>query len=191
MSKKNRHNGEFDNDAFWIECGIDLENRTIMLDESVEDYSVGWVIRALQTMSTSNKDSVITIYLNTYGGSCYDGLALYDAILNCPAPVHIKALGKVMSMGTVVILAADKSYAYANTAFMWHSVAGGVDGDSKLFSQHTDVEEVKRIWDQIISIYGDRTSQKAAYWRRWLKYEDRYAGVDKAKELGFVDEIIE
>ena len=42
MTKK-KHLTE--NSQFWIEYGIDIENRKIMLDEYVDEYSVGFRLR--------------------------------------------------------------------------------------------------------------------------------------------------
>lgn len=189
MSKSKRARFDLDNDLFWIECGVDLKNRKIMLDESVDEGSVGWLIRSLDTMANADQTEAIKIYLSTYGGSCYDGFALYDAIVNCPAPVHIYAMGKVMSMGTIIILAADKAFAYRNTTFMWHTIASDKDY-GKMFEHITDTEELKRLWGVMTDVYGTASTEKSSWWKRWLKYEDRYGDSEKAKELGFIDEII-
>ena len=187
MTKKQRKLSG--NDEYWIEYGIDVDNRRVMLNEEVDEYSMSWIIRGILMMSDFDSDTPIKVYINTYGGSCYDGLALYDTIKNCKAPVHTYAIGKVMSMGTWIMLAGDEKYAYPNTTFMWHSISSSMP-HCKMFDLETDTKECKRLYNQLLDIYGRDSNKSFAWWSKWIKYEDRYAGVDKAKELGFVDIIL-
>lgn len=41
----------------------------------------------------------IQFHFSTSGGSCYDGLSLYDAIQSSFVPVEITCYGRIMSMG--------------------------------------------------------------------------------------------
>ena len=120
---------KFDNTKYWIEYGIDIQNRRIMLDETVDEYSIGWIIRALRRMIDANKTEPIDIYVNSYGGYCYDGLALYDFLRACSyTTIKTHATGKIMSMGLVIYLAGDERYASPRASFMAHSVSGGTWG---------------------------------------------------------------
>ena len=52
---------KYDNTKFWISYGIDLEKRRIMLDEGVDEYSIGWIIRALRKMIDEDKTSSVEL----------------------------------------------------------------------------------------------------------------------------------
>lgn len=179
---------DWENACFWASHGIDFINRKIELDEDVDQHSVGWIIRAIEHMDQVDSSRPIDVFIRTYGGDCYDGLALYDAMRECECEIHTRARGKVMSMGTFLMLGGDKKYASKNTTFMWHSVSSGADG--KLFDLETEAEEVKRLWEQMLTIYGKRSNKPKNFWKRWIRYEDKYGDVDKAVELGFVDEVV-
>ena len=70
------------------------------------------------------KDKVLTFFLSTYGGACYDGMALHDVIESSRTPVEVICAGKIMSMGVIVALGATVRKAYRNTTFMIHQVSG-------------------------------------------------------------------
>ena len=47
----------------------------------------------------------IKLFINSYGGSVYDGLALIDVIKHSKTPVHTICVGSCMSMGFWIYLA--------------------------------------------------------------------------------------
>lgn len=175
----------YDNTKFWVEYGIDIEKRRIMLDEDVDEYSVGWIIRGLRKMIDANKTEPIDIIINSYGGYCYDGLALYDFIRACSyTKIRTHAMGKIMSMGLIIYLAGDERHSSPRASFMAHTLAGGLDG--KLFEMETDLKESKRIEKVLQEIMVDRTKKTYAWWTKETKYEDRYYDKEKALTLGIV-----
>ena len=176
---------KFDNTKYWIEHGIDIENRRIMLDEDVNEHSVGWVIRAMLRMIDANKTEPIDIYVNSYGGYCYDGFALYDFIRACSyTTIRTHASGKIMSMGLSIYLAGDERYSSPRSTFMAHSVSGGTAG--KLYEITTDTRETKRLHDNNLDILEDRTKKTLAWWKKEIQYEDQYYDKKKALTLGIV-----
>lgn len=66
----------------------------------------------------------IEFYLSTCGGSCYDGLSLYDVIEASKTPIEVICAGKIMSMGIIVALGAKARKGYRNTTFMIHDSPG-------------------------------------------------------------------
>ena len=173
----------------YLDKGVDLTGRRLFLDEDVDETIIGFLVRGLHLLETKSNEP-ITVFISTTGGDCYAGLALYDALCASPCEIITVGMGRVMSMGTILLLAGDKRLAYPNTSFLWHSVASDAADSEKLFSQETNTQETKRVMDILVEIYGERSKQPASFWRRWLRYEDRYDGAVKAVELGFVHEII-
>ena len=176
---------KYDNTKYWIEYGIDIEKRRVMLDEDIDEYSVGWIIRAMRRMIDADKSTPIDIYVNSYGGYCYDGLALYDFLRACSyTTIRTHATGKIMSMGLVIYLAGDERYASPRTSFMAHSVSGGAWG--KVYELKTDVKESDRLNKVNLDIMEERTSKTKAWWTKEIQYEDRYYDKKKALALGIV-----
>lgn len=173
--------------SLWIENGIDIEKRRVFFEDEVDDCTVGPIIRALMIMIEKDDTAPIDIYISSYGGYCYDGLALYDVIRNLPCEVRTHAVGKQMSMGLILFLAGDKRFCSDNSTLMAHSVASGTGG--KLFAMKTDVKETSRLNELLVKILAERTKVKdEKWWRKETKYEDNFYTKEKALELGIVTE---
>ena len=72
----------------------------------------------------------IAVYLNTVGGSFYDGLAIHNTLKQHSAHVTIKVMGYALSMGSYLLTAADKAECAANGLIMAHRAQGGAWGDA-------------------------------------------------------------
>ena len=103
---------------------------------------------------------VVNIYLSTFGGYIYDMLAIYDEIkaLTKEYEVNIFCVCKIMSAGTIIMLATDLEhrFAYQNTTFMYHTLSGGCWG--KVKEQEENVEESKRLHKVMWGILKENTS---------------------------------
>jgi ATP-dependent Clp protease protease subunit len=177
---------KFETAQTWLQMGIDLEYRRIQLDMDVSDVMASLVIRALVKMTDISHDP-IEIYLSSYGGEIYSGLAIYDAIRACPCDVVIHANGKIMSAASVIYLAADVRVAAKHTSFMLHSVSSGTEG--KIKDQEIDVQEGKRLNNVMLDILADRTKMKKNWWYRKILSHDIYFDLTQAKEYGIVSTI--
>ena len=177
---------KFDNTKYWIEYGIDIEHRRIMLDEDVDEYSVGWIIRAMRRMIDANKTTPIDIYINSYGGYCYDGLALYDFLRACSyTTIRTHATGKIMSMGLTIYLAGDERYSSPRATFMAHETSDAGLRE-RLHQGKTDVRELERLNSVNLEILTERTTKTRAWWKKEIQHEDRYYDKKKALALGIV-----
>lgn len=172
-----------ENDIVWLEYGVDLKNRQIMIDEDIDEYSVGWAIRGIKLMERVSDDP-IDIYVSSYGGNVHDGLALYDVLTHGKCIIKTHALGKIMSMGLMIFLAGDERYALPSSSFMNHGISSATWG--KLYEMKIDIKEAERLEELCLKILDDRTLKSYAYWKDRCKYEDEYLDKTKAIELGIV-----
>jgi len=178
-----------ENQLFYIQYGIDLIKRKIMIDEEIEESAIGWVIRAITLMVENNPEDPIEIYINSFGGCVYSGLALYDLLDSLSTPIHTYCLGSAMSMSLVLYLVGDIRYSFPRSTFMAHSVSSGTEGTVRV--QEVDIKEAKRLNDILIDILADRTKKSKKFWAETVKHDDFYMDSKKAKQLGIVTEIIE
>lgn len=180
-------NEKFENQKFWIENGIDLENRRIDLDEDIDSDSVGYVVRGIRSMITADIEKPIDIYISSFGGSVYDGLRLYDVIRGSSyTPIRIHAEGKIMSMGVIIYLAGEEEHRYAspNVTVMVHSLSSGAWG--KMYELKTDVKECERLNNRLIDILTERTNHTVVWWKKEIEFKDQYYDKEKAIKLGIV-----
>lgn len=180
---------KYDSVKYWIENGIDLEKRRVMLDEDVDEFSTGFIFRGIMTMKDMDASSPIDIIINSYGGTVYDGLKLYDLLRSLDdmgLTIRTYGTGKIMSMGLILFLAGSERQASENATFMAHSVSGGTWG--KCRDMEVDTEETKRLNKLIVDIIAERTELDYNWWHKHIRHEDRYYDREKAIELGIVNE---
>lgn len=168
-------------DSLWMTLGVDFEARHIQIGMNVDENMAMIIIRALIKMQAESNDP-IKITLSSYGGDVYSGFEVYDAIRESKAPVHIHAMGKIMSAGLLIFLAADHRTSSKNTTFMAHSVSTGMEG--KLKDLEIDVIETKRLNDKILNILTERTKKPKKLWYRLTLSHNMYFDYDKAVEMG-------
>lgn len=129
----------------------DMENG----ESGVEAVMAERVIKALHLLDQKNEP--ITIIMNNPGGDWFHGMAIYDAIKACQSHITIKVYGMAMSMGGVILQAADKRIMMPNSRFMMHYGYMGFDGHSKTFDKWAD--ENKRINREMEQIFLDKMQE--------------------------------
>lgn len=111
----------------FFDYDLSLETRTVYLgsnaddegDETGVDYKMAEkAIKSLHLLSQS--EGPITILMNNLGGDFVHGMAIYDSIKEKRNHITIKAYGYCMSMGTLILQAADERVLAANSQFMIH-----------------------------------------------------------------------
>ena len=181
-------------DDDWIYEGVDIENRKIYFDDSVREERVGFICRALILMNSRDSEAPIHFYINSGGGSCYQGFSLYDTLRALDCEVITYATGHVMSMGTVLFLAGDTRITYPSTAFMNHTITSWFEG--KHFENKVEIVECERIWQTICAIYQDRADPDAEdfltakQWAKRLECKDYFYDSDGAIAHGFAHSIL-
>ena len=131
----------------------------------------------------------IELYLSTYGGGCYDGLALYDVIEASQTPVEVVCTGKIMSMGIIVALGAKVRKGYRNTTFMIHQVSGNSIGT--LRDMEETIAEVSRINEMIFKVIKSKTKITEERLHQVIQQkQDWFITAEEALELGILTEIV-
>jgi ATP-dependent Clp protease protease subunit len=115
--------------------------RKLYLKELVDEKSVMPLIEAIHRINDDDAEKEkeyngwerepIKLYIYTYGGICYAGFALIDAIRASKTPVHTIVLGTAMSMGIFVFNAGHKRLIGEHATLMYHdvSISTGMNGE--------------------------------------------------------------
>lgn len=163
--------------------GLNSKTRVIELVSDVDEHSVSEVIRGLQILDAENNQP-IKLYINSFGGSVYDGLGLIDAIMNCKSEVITIGQGKIMSMATYILMAGDHRYMTAHSTLMFHEVSAWEAG--QLTDMKIELKEAERLEKLLIDFSMERTKmKKRRFWNNFKKAT--YFGVEKGIEYGIVD----
>lgn len=171
----------------FMDYGAHFGLRIIQIDDDIDENSVGKAMKALQIMDQSSDES-IKIIINSFGGSVYDGLALYDLIRSCRCEVHTYGYGKIMSMSTFLFLAGDKRILSPRATIMVHEISDSNHGQLEDLS--ISLKECERLQDILIDIYCERTNNKSK--KHWASIrKDKYIHPKEAVRMGFAHEIEE
>jgi ATP-dependent Clp protease protease subunit len=131
----------------------------------------------------------IKLYVNSYGGYCYDGLGLVSAILESKAPIHTYVHGYAMSMGFLIAAVGHKRFASKHATYMYHQVSSGAWGTLEWMKQ--EVAESQRLMDVyndiLLSVSNIRKDELQNVQER---HKDWFMTSDEAKKLGIVDEVL-
>lgn len=121
----------------------DLDNRILLINEQISELVVDEHVMCILRWNAEDKDlpldkrRPITIYLNSEGGSSFDGQALIDVILASKTKVRTVGIGMVASMAYLIFLAGHERIAFGNTSFLQHEGEAGVSGLSASKAKET------------------------------------------------------
>jgi len=151
--------------------------RTLYFFDDVSSESVCEAVKILDNMERESKKE-IQIVLDTHGGYCYDGLALYDKIRHCQCQITIIGTGIVASMGFIIYLAGDTRLLMPNCILMNHQISSNPDG--KLGDLKIELEEMKRIDKRCTEIISERTGQATKVIENKISKGDDYITPERA-----------
>lgn len=142
--------------------------------------------------SIPEDDERIELQINCRGGLVDVALAMYDALRASGKVISAEVLGECSSAATLLLLAARKDLrrAHPNATILIHNpyIAGFVEGDAKDVGRIADTLEDMQ--DRFLDIYVERTGSDRETLAA-LMDENRPMSAQKAKDLGFIEEIIQ
>jgi ATP-dependent Clp protease protease subunit len=159
-----------------------MADRIIVLGTGITDDVANIVNAQLLFLEAEAPTEEITIYINSPGGSCYAGLAMYDIMQAIESPVSTIVTGIAASMAFVLTCAGDKGrrYALPHSRLMQHQPSGD---PGNIF-----MEEMKTIQDDLYTIIAEHTGQRKAKVKRDCE-RDHWMRPLVAKEYGVIDHV--
>jgi len=133
------------------------------------------------------KDSpAITLYLNSCGGSVFDGWALYSLLLPLRDRLTVRVLGLAASIASIIALAGKAIIMAEGSYFMIHDPVAGTIGTSEELRKTAEL--LDKIRDQMAEVYAAKSRKSRREIRR-LMAEETWLTADEAVEAGFADEV--
>jgi len=167
-----------------------LKDRIIFLGEEVNEHTANIVVAQLLYLAYEDPKKDIKLYINSPGGSVYDGLAIYDTIQHIAPDVQTIGIGLQASMGAFLLSSGTKGkrYALPNARVMIHQPSSGTQG--KITDQEITLREGIYLKKRLNEILAGNTGQKIT---RIEKDVDRdfWMSAEEAKAYGLIDEVIE
>lgn len=166
-----------------------LKDRIIFLGEEVNEHTANIVVAQLLYLAYEDPKKDIKLYINSPGGSVYDGLAIYDTIQHITPDVQTIGIGLQASMGAFLLSSGTKGkrYALPNARIMIHQPSSGTRG--KITDQEITLREGVYLKNRLNEILAKNTGQKLAKIEKDVD-RDYWMSSEEAKEYGIVDEVL-
>lgn len=150
-------------------------------------YGNGQYISNQLTEFLKNKKTA-TVHLHTPGGSVFDGNLIYNTLRAFKGDLTIVIDGLAASMGTIIMLAANKLKIADNGLIMIHSPSGRVEGNAKDMEKYAKL--LRTLEADFVAQYSKKTGKESKDIEAWLD-GDNWFSSSLALSENIVDEIVD
>ncbi len=166
-----------------------MMDRIIFMGMAIDDEVSNIIVAQLLFLDSTNKTNDISIYINSPGGSVYDGLAIYDTMQIVGPDVATICTGMAASMGAVLLCAgaAGKRTGLPHSRVMIHQPLGGARGQaSDIAIVHVEMQKIKKELYDIIAKHSNQPYEKVEQ----DSDRDYWMIAEEAKAYGLIDEVL-
>ena len=165
-----------------------LRERIVFLGEPVTSDSANRIVAQLLFLEADDPDKDIFLYINSPGGSVYDGLGIFDTMQHVKPDVHTVCVGLAASMGAFLLCAGTKGKrsSLLHSRIMIHQPLGGARGQASDIRIQAD--EILFIKDKLNKELSERTGQPIERIREDTD-RDFYMSPSEAVEYGIIDNV--
>ena len=135
------------------------------------------------------EERVLTLLINSPGGSVTDGMAIYDTMQYIKCDVSTICIGMAASMGAFLLSsgAKGKRLALPNAEIMIHQPSAGTQGQITDMAIHLKrLEIIKKRMNQILADNTGRNVEEVTA----ACERDNFMSAEEAKEFGLIDKVI-
>ena len=165
-----------------------LRERIVFLGEPVTSESANRIVAQLLFLEAEDPDKDIYLYINSPGGSVYDGLGIFDTMQHVKPDIHTVCVGLAASMGAFLLCAGakNKRSSLLHSRIMIHQPLGGARGQASDIRIQAD--EILFIKDKLNKELSERTGQPIERIREDTD-RDFYMSPTEAIEYGIIDNV--
>ena len=166
-----------------------LTDRIVFLGEQVNAQTANLVVAQLLFLANEDPKRDIKLYINSPGGSVYDGLAIIDTMNYIEPDVQTIGIGLQASMGAMLLScgAKGKRYLLPNSRVMIHQPSSGTEG--KITDQEIALKEGIEMKKRLLEIFAEQTGKSMKQVEKDMD-RDNWMSAQEAKEYGIVDEVL-
>jgi len=167
-----------------------MMDRIIFLGYPIDGQIANIVNAQLLFLESADPKRDIFLYINSPGGSVYDGLSIYDVMQYVKPDVNTICTGMAASMAAVLLAAGTqgKRAALPHARVMIHQPLGGVQGQaSDIEIVHAEIQKIKRELYEILAYHTGQPYEKI-----WKDADrDYWMRADEAQAYGLIDEVLQ
>ena len=166
-----------------------LNERIIFLGQDVNEHTANSVVAQLLHLAYVDPQADISLYINSPGGSVYDGMAIYDTMNFIKPDVATYGIGLQASMGAFLLSsgAKGKRFCLPHAKVMIHQPSSGTHG--KVTDMEIDMKETLEVKEMLAKIMAKNTGQKLAKVKSDME-RDYWMTPDEAVKYGLIDKVL-
>lgn len=166
-----------------------LNDRIVFLGEQVDSHTANLVVAQLLYLANEDPKRDIKLYINSPGGSVYDGLAIIDTMNYIKPDVQTIGIGLQASMGAMLLScgAKGKRFVLPNARIMIHQPSSGTEG--KITDQEIALKEGIYLKKKLAEIFAENTGKDLKQVEKDMD-RDNWMSAEEALEYGIIDEIV-
>lgn len=168
-----------------------LEEHVHFLTGEIDEDNINDCIKWITYENLDPKEKILTLYINSTGGSLYDAFALVDIIKHSKHTVRTIAIGSAMSAAFLIFVSGSSGERYVakNTSLMCHQFTESMD--NKYHDLKATMKENDICNEKMVSILREATGlAPSIIKKKLLPPSDVYLTADEALELGVADRIL-
>jgi ATP-dependent Clp protease, protease subunit len=167
-----------------------LRERIVFLGTQVTAETANLIVAQLLFLEAEDPEKDIFLYINSPGGSVYDGMGIYDTMRQIKPDVSTVCMGFAASMGAFLLSAGTKGkrMSLPHSRIMIHQPLGGAQGQAK--DIEIQAKEILYIKERLNQALADHTDQPLTKIQEDTD-RDFYMSAKEAMEYGLIDQVID
>lgn len=167
-----------------------FEDRIVFLGVQVDDASADDIMAQLLVLEAQDPDSLITMYINSPGGSFTAMTAIYDTMQYIKPQIQTVCLGQAASAAAVLLAGGTpgRRLALPNARVLIHqpSMEGMRGQASDIEIVATEIERMRTWLEDTLAKHSGRTAEQV---RRDID-RDKILTAEDALEYGLIDQVL-
>ena len=159
------------------------------MGEQVTSETANRIVAQLLFLEAEDPDKDIYMYINSPGGSVYDGLGIFDTMQHVKPDIHTVCVGLAASMGAFLLAAGTKGKrsSLRHSRIMIHQPLGGARGQASDIRIQAD--EILFLKERLNTELSERTGKDYDTIKEDTD-RDFYMSPNEAVEYGLIDLVL-
>ncbi|ESA32953.1 atp-dependent clp protease proteolytic subunit [Leptolyngbya sp. Heron Island J] len=167
-----------------------LRERIVFLGQQVTAESSNLIVAQMLFLEAEDPERDIYLYINSPGGSVYDGLGIFDTMNHIKPDVSTICVGLAASMGAFLLSAGTKGkrMSLPNSRIMIHQPLGGAQGQATdIEIQAKEILYIKKTLNDALAKHTDQPIERISEDTE----RDFFMSPSEAVEYGLIDQVID
>ena len=167
-----------------------LKERVIFIGEDINPHTANLIIAQLLHLAFEDDKKDIKLYINSPGGSVYDGLAIIDTMNYIEPDIQTIGIGLQASMGAMLLSAGTKGkrFALPNSRIMIHQPSYQ-SPFAKVTDQEISLRETVYLKKRLIDMLAANTGKTVKEIEKDMD-RDHWMSAEEAEKYGIIDKIV-